>query len=128
MQLTSYFEIALENGDNAGDNQPSNTESEIVGIGPSCNSVNKDVIVKNILCHEVYIPKRQGSFMSNSFVMSFCTPTIMDHLKSLVGINSYKYEDRIQYKLYKSRTSKEPDLLINTIYVEKNALHCQGLK
>lgn len=82
--------------------------------------------VKNGFYEEIYVPKKYGSKYNNTFVMEFYQPTICDYLKRIFGINSYEYDDYIQYKLYKKHNKKR-DTLLNAIVVEKNAFHCQGL-
>lgn len=89
---------------------------------------NKLVInnFKNDFYSEMYVPERYGLKHNNTFVMTFCKPSLHDYFKWLFGINSYEYEDYIQYKLNKKNYSKK-EVLIKTIIVEKNAFHCQGL-
>lgn len=75
---------------------------------------------------EMYVPEKYGLNYNNTFVMSFCQPSLYNYFKFLIGLNSYEYDDYIQYKLYRKSYNKQ-DILINTIIVEKNAFHCQGL-
>lgn len=75
---------------------------------------------------EMYVPEKYGLKENNTFVMAFCQPSLKDYFKRLFGKNSYKYDDYILYKLYKKHYSKQ-EILVNTIVVEKNAFHSQGL-
>lgn len=81
---------------------------------------------KNNSYSEMYVPEKYGLKENNTFVMTFCQPSLKDYFKRLFGKNSYEYDDYIQYKLYKKHYSKQ-EILINTIVVEKNAFHSQGL-
>lgn len=75
---------------------------------------------------ETYVPEKYGLNYNNTFVMSFCQPSLYNYFKCLIGLNSHEYDDYIQYKLYRKFYNKQ-DILIKTVIVEKNAFHCQGL-
>lgn len=71
----------------------------------------------------VYFPQRYGT--DNAFVMTDCGPSLYNFFQRLFGVYNYAYADYVQYKLYTRRHDKR-DVLINTIFVEKTAYHCQG--
>lgn len=75
---------------------------------------------------EVYVPKNNGLHFNNTFVMTFCNPSLCDYYKKLFCIKSYKYDDYIEYTLFKKHNKKH-DIYVEYIIVEKNAIHCQGL-
>lgn len=97
---------------------------EFNNIQQSKNKLNN--YTGNNFHSEIYIPEKYGFKDNNTFVMTFCQPSLKDYFKRLIGRNSYEYDDYIQYKLYKKHYNKQ-EILINTIIVEKNAFHCQGL-
>lgn len=88
--------------------------------------INEPIKTKRDTYTEMYVPEKYGLKHNNTFVMTFCQPTLNDYFKWLLGIHSYAYDDYIQYKLTKKNCEKQ-DILIKTIIVEKNAFHCQGL-
>lgn len=125
---------------NANDYQSSQTErstnSELNKKSYTCNwnnqqfqkKLSNELLFKNNTKNdisEMYVPEKYGAQHNNTFVMAFCQPSIYDYFKWLFGKKSYEYDDYIQYKLYK-KCHKEQDIIINTLTVEKNALHCQG--
>jgi len=122
------------NGYQSTNTIPSTNSDESNKILVNSNIQGAEVILKkneSILnnCEnffETYVPEKYGLNHNNTFVMSFCKPSLYDYFKCLIGLNSYEYEDYIQYKLHKKSYSKQ-DILLNTIIVEKNAFHCQGL-
>lgn len=75
---------------------------------------------------EVYVPKNNGLNFNNTFVMTFCNPSLCDYYKKLFCIKNYKYDDYIEYTLFKKHNKKH-DIYVEYIIVEKNAIHCQGL-
>lgn len=87
---------------------------------------NEPIKSKKDTYSEIYVPEKYGLKHNNTFVMTFCQPSINDYFKWLLGLHSYAYDDYIQYKLTKKKSEKR-DILIKTIIVEKNAFHCQGL-
>lgn len=109
----------------AFNNELNNLNNQQIKSTPIKNQVITNNI-KNYFYSEMYVPERYGLKHNNTFVMAFCKPSINDYFKWLFGINSYEYEDYIQYKLNK-KNYKKKDILIKTIIVEKNAFHCQGL-
>lgn len=83
---------------------------------------------KNNTYIEIYVPERYSTKYDNTFVMTFNEPSRYNYLKWLIqfGKSVYEYEDYIQYKLNK-KYNKNYEILIDTVVVEKNAFHCQGL-
>jgi hypothetical protein len=108
------------------DNELNNSNNQQTKAMPNKNQVVTNNNIINDSYSEMYFPERYGLKYNNTFVMTFCKPSINDYFKWLFGINSYEYEDYIQYKLNK-KNYKKKDVLIKTIIVEKNAFHCQGL-
>lgn len=109
---------------------PSTNDTLIDKVNCNNNPQQIEQTLENIVqndSYEVYVPEKYGLEHNNTFVMTFCKPSLYDCIKKLFGNNtSYEYEDYIQYKLFK-KYNKRQDILIKTIFVEKNAIHCQGL-
>lgn len=75
---------------------------------------------------ETYNSEKYGRKHNNTFVMTFCQPTLYDYFKQLLGINSYECDEYVQYKLHKKYYKKQ-EIVIRTITVAKNAFHSQDL-
>lgn len=112
--------------DNKINNKLNNLNNQQIKVMPIKNQLAINNNIKNDSYSEIYVPERYGLKYNNTFVKTFCKPSIQDYFKWLIGINSYEYENYIQYKLNKKNYLKK-DVLIKTIIVEKNAFHCQGL-
>lgn len=121
--------------------QPNFNEHQSVSVTqPRINEPNKqlnncsteklnNLILNNTMNEtysETYISEKYGLKHSNTFMMTFCQPTLCDYFKQLFGINSYEHDDYVQYSLRKKHY-KEQEIAIRTITVAKNAFHCQDL-